>query len=104
MFVLANILAGLASVVHTVLQLGTYVLIARIGLSWLQPNPSSGFLRSIIGAIYALTDPVLYQARRLLPFLRVGALDLSPIAVFLALGFADQVLTSSLYQAAAAIA
>lgn len=95
--ILGNILIGLGAVVHSVFQLAWGVLLARIVLSWLQPNPGPGFVRSVINAVYALTEPALAKARNLLPFLRVGALDLSPIALFLALGFLDNVITRSLF-------
>lgn len=99
----APTLVALAGLVHTLFRLASYLLIARIVMSWLQPRPASDLLRSLVLAVYRLTDPVLDGARRAMPFLRVGALDLSPIVVFLALGFADQVITGSLYQAAAGL-
>lgn len=104
MFVLANVLAGLATLLHSVFTLFWGVLLARIVLSWVRPSPPPGIVRSIISAVYQLTDPVLDRARSWLPFLVVGGIDLSPIAVFLALGFVDQVLTTSLLQAAHALA
>ncbi|MCB9675833.1 MAG: YggT family protein [Alphaproteobacteria bacterium] len=97
MMVLGNLLVALAPVVHTVFQIAWFVLLARIVFSWIQPNPRPGLVRSVISGVYQVTDPVLDGTRRLLPFLRIGALDLSPIALFLALGFADRFLTSTLY-------
>ncbi len=103
MFVLANVLSGVAGVLHTVMQLAWFVLVARMVLSWVRPNPPVGLIRIAVETVYRLTDPVLVKARQWLPFLQVGALDLSPIAVFLALGLVDQVVTSSLLQAANAL-
>jgi YggT family protein len=95
-FVLGDFLIAASSVVHAVFQLAWFVLLARIVLSWVRPNPPPGIARSLVSAVYAVTDPVLDRARRLLPFLVVQGLDLTPIAVFLALGFADRFLTSTL--------
>jgi YggT family protein len=103
LFVLGDFLIATASVVHAVLQLAWFVLLARIVLSWVQPNPPPGVVRSIVSAIYTLTDPVLDRARRLLPFLVVQGVDLSPIAVFLALGFLDRFLTSTLLHLGASL-
>ncbi len=101
MFVLSNLLIALAGLVHAVFQIAWWVLIARIVLSWIRPDPRNSFVRTVIHAITQLTDPVLDRARRAMPFLQVGGFDLSPIAVFLLLGFADTFITRSLYAAAA---
>ena len=69
--------------------LGVYwlVLLARIILSWIQVGgartPSS--MGPIVKVIYDLTEPVLGFFRRIIP--PFGMLDLSPLIVFLILGF-----------------
>ena len=103
MFVLGNLVIAIAGLVHAIFQIAWWVLIARIVLSWIRPNPRNDLVRSAVGAVYTLTDPVLDRARRTLPFLQVGALALSPIAVFLALAFADSFITSSLYALGASL-
>lgn len=95
-----NVLIASANLVHGVLALAWWVLAARIVLSWIQPRPSNDFVRTVVGTIYALTDPVLDRIRRLLPFLRVGMLDLTPIALFFAIGFLDQVVPTTLLRIA----
>ncbi len=95
-----NVLLATADLVHGLLSLAWWVLVARILMSWIQPRPHSSFVRSIIGAIYALTDPILYRLRRWFPFLQVGALDLSPIVLFFAIGFLDRVIPPTLVQLA----
>lgn len=56
------------------------VLLARVILSWIQVfNPSwrpSGPLLVVANAIYALTDPPVRAAGRLVPPLRLGAIGL----------------------------
>ncbi|HHO53264.1 MAG TPA: YggT family protein [Deltaproteobacteria bacterium] len=98
MIVLGNFLVALGGVVHTTLSLASLVLIARVLFSWFRPNPPAGLLRTLVSAVYRLTDPVLDRTREWLPFLQIGGLDLSPIAVFVAISFLDRFLTGSLTQ------
>ena len=96
LIVLANALIALAYLVHGVLSLATAALFIRIILSWINPRPRHRIVRTLISGLYQLTDPVLHRVRRTLPFLVLGGLDLSPIALFLGLGFADRFLTGTL--------
>ena len=98
MIVLGNFLVALGGLVSAVLSIASTVLFVRILFSWLRPNPPAGLLRSVVQGIYQVTDPVLDRARSLFPFLLVGALDLSPIAVFLGLSFLQRFLGGSLMQ------
>lgn len=71
------------------LQLYTFVIFARILLTWI-PNldpyhPAVQFLAQI-------TDPVLEPARRIIP--PIGMIDISPIVVLLVLGFVADILRS----------
>jgi YggT family protein len=56
------------------------VLLIRIVLSWVNPDP---YNRLVI-IIRSVTDPYLDFFRRIIP-LRIGMLDLSPVFAFLAL-------------------
>jgi len=103
MIVLGNALVALASLVHGVFSLATAALFARIVLSWIEPRPRNDLVRTLISGLYQLTDPVLNRVRRLLPFLVLRGLDLSPIALFLGLGFADRFLTGTLTSMGAAL-
>ena len=96
MFVLGHFLIALGGVVSAILSFAWAVLLVRIVFSWLRPNPPEGLLRTLVNAVYQLTDPVLERTRAALPFLVVGALDLSPIALFLAVGFLDRFVAGSL--------
>jgi YggT family protein len=82
------------------LDLYWWVLVARIVLSWTGTVPQAPVTRRIFDTVARLTDPVLDGARRLLPFLVVGQLDLSPIAVFVGLGILQQTLPGLVLQAA----
>jgi YggT family protein len=62
------------------------VLIVRIILSWATmfwSPPSS--LTPVIRVVYDLTEPVMGFFRRFIP--PIGGLDLSPIFIFIILGF-----------------
>ncbi|MCA9573269.1 MAG: YggT family protein [Myxococcales bacterium] len=102
MILVDNILLASASLVHGLLGLAWWVLVARIVLSWIQPRPTNDLVRSAVSAVYSLTEPVLWRLRAAFPFLRVGMLDLSPLVLFLAIGFLDQVVPRTLVQLAVA--
>jgi YggT family protein len=72
-------------VISWLLQVYTWILIARLLLSWF-PHPPDA-LRPVYSFLYAVTEPVLRLVRPLIPPLRMGmmAMDLSPILVFVVL-------------------
>lgn len=63
-----------------------FVLILRIVASWF-PAPTSPAGEQFMGLLWGLTEPVLAPLRSVFPPVRAGglALDLSPIAVFIAI-------------------
>ena len=63
-----------------IIQIYSYVILARIVLSWI-PNISRS--HPAVEFLHRITDPVLEPVRRMIPPL--GALDISPIVVFLGL-------------------
>ena len=91
LIILGNFLKGLAGVLHMGLQFFYFLMIARIILSFVSPDPRN----PIVQFIYATTEPVLGRIRDKIP--TVGMFDLSPIVVFMGLYFVDEVLVSSLY-------
>ena len=66
-------------ILTTILELYWYVILARVLMSWFNPNPHN----PIVDAINRLTEPVLGPIRRLLP--PMGGFDLSPLVVFVIL-------------------
>jgi len=95
MFVFGNLLLGLARVMDFVLVLFMWIVVARAVLSWVNPDPYSPIVRSIIRFIYDVTEPVLARIRALIP-LNFGGIDLSPIVVFLGVIFLRVFLVNSL--------
>ena len=71
--------------VSWLLQVYTWILIARLVISWF-PHPPD-WARPVYTFLYVMTEPVLRLVRPLIPPLRMGAmaLDLSPILIFVVL-------------------
>jgi len=69
-------------VFSTLLAIYSWILVARLLLSWF-PNPPE-WARPIYSILYLLTEPLLRLVRPLVPPLRMGptALDVSPIILF----------------------
>jgi YggT family protein len=64
-----------------------WLIIIRVALTWISPNPYSPLMRSLAWAV----DPVLTRARRLLP-LTLGGLDFSPVPAIILIRFVGAVL------------
>ncbi len=91
MFIFGNLLRALATVIHYVLNIYMWIIIARAVISWVNPDPYNPIVR----VLYSVTDPVLLAIRRRLP-LSFGGIDFSPIVVILAIIFLEQFLVASL--------
>ncbi len=87
--------------VDTVIELYIWILIGGAILSWLIAfnvvNTRNRFVQMAGDFLYRITEPVLQPIRRVLP--NLGGIDLSPLALILALLFLQQVLVR-LYVAA----
>jgi len=95
MFVISNLLAAVAEVLHWVLNIFMWIVIARAILSWVNPDPYNPIVRFI----HNVTEPVLYQIRRRIP-LNFGGMDFSPILVLLAVIFLQRFVVASLIELA----
>lgn len=94
MFVFANLIEALATIVSYLLQIYMWVIIIRALISWVNPDPYNPIVRFL----YQVTEPVLYPIRRRLPFM--GGIDLSPIIVLLAILFLQVFLVKTLNELA----
>ena len=99
MFVVGNILFALARVLDTVLSLYFWIVIIASLLTWVRPDPYNPIVRILT----QLTEPVFYRIRKLLPFVYMNGLDLSPILVLLAIQLVQSIVVRSLFQYAAMI-
>ena len=95
MFVAANFLHALATVLDTVLYLYMMIIIIRALISWVNPDPYNPIVQFLIG----VTEPVLSRVRRLVPVHSIG-IDISPIIVILVIIFMKSFLIVSLHQLA----
>lgn len=90
MFVMGNVLQGVATVLDTVLWLYMWVIIARALVSWVNPDPWN----PIVQFLERVTEPVLAPIRRWVGW-RMG-IDLSPIIAILIIGFLQIALVKTL--------
>jgi YggT family protein len=95
MFVFGNLLDALATVIAYVLQIYSWIVIARVVISWVNADPYNPIVR----AIYSMTEPVLYRIRRAIPVF-AGGIDFSPIVVFIGIMFLQSFLVQTLQQLA----
>ena len=92
MFIFSNLLSALAQILEIVFSALYWIIIIRALLSWVNPDP----FNPIVQFLNTITEPVLYPIRRLLPFTRNMALDLSPVIAILAIIFLKSFLVRTL--------
>lgn len=90
MFIIANLIEALASVLAIVLSIFYWLLLLRVLISWVSPSP----LNPIVQFLYRATEPVLDPIRRNLP--PMGMIDLSPIVAFILVVFLQRFLIQTL--------
>lgn len=79
MFVLGNLLSALAQLLQMVFQIYTLILIARVLITWVNPDP----FNPVVQFLARVTDPVLEPLRKVIP--SIGPFDISPIVALLLL-------------------
>lgn len=72
------------NLVLTLINLYSFVIIARAISSFFPISPSSPFA-PVVDILYRLTEPVFAPVRRVLP--PMGGLDLAPLVVLIVLNF-----------------
>jgi YggT family protein len=88
----SSLIKAFAQLIHLLIQLYIFVIIARAVISWLGNIPPNTF----IYILRRLTDPVFRLVHRLIPFSIVGGIDISPIIIIVVLYFIDNFLTGVL--------
>ncbi len=91
MFIFGHLFISLAGLINIILTVFYFVLVIRIILSWVNPDPYN----EIVRVVYKITDVILNPIRRYLP-IRVGMIDFSPIVAFLLVYFLKYFLVSVL--------
>ena len=81
--------------IWNVLEIYKYIVLIAVVMSWLLAfnviNYHNNFVRSAVGALEAVTEPVFRLFRKVIPIF--SGIDLSPIVVFLAIGFLQYLIT-----------
>ncbi len=76
MFVLGNLVSALAQIVDIFFKVYSIGLIARILISWVNPDP----FNPVVQFLRRVTDPILEPFRKIIP--PIGPIDISPMVVF----------------------
>jgi len=82
-----SILPTLGQVILYGSMIYTWLIVIRVALTWINPNPYSPLMRGLAWVV----DPVLTRARRLCP-LTLGGLDFSPVLALIAVHLVGSVL------------
>jgi YggT family protein len=91
MFILGNIILGIAKVLGVVLNIYLWVIIIRALISWVNPDPYN----PIVQFLQRVTEPVLRPLRKLVPTWKLG-IDLSPLIAILIIYFLEIALVNTL--------
>lgn len=93
--VLSSLLEAIANILHTLINIYIWIIIASAIISWVRPDPYN----QIVQLLYRLTQPVYDMIRKVIPTV-FGGIDIAPIIVLLALQFLDQFLVKLLLKLA----
>ncbi|MFH1096564.1 MAG: YggT family protein [Candidatus Desantisbacteria bacterium] len=92
MFVLGELIGSLSMLLGMIFKMIYFVLVIRMLLSWVNPDPYNQLVR----IIYRVTEPILAPFRRIIP--PMGMVDISPMVVFFLLAFIENFVMRILFQ------
>ncbi len=95
MFVIANFLNAVATIVNLVLSAYMWVVIGRAVISWVNADPYN----PIVQFVYNITEPLMAKIRRVLP-IAVGGIDFSPMILIMGIIFLQSFLVPTLHRVA----
>ncbi|TDO83427.1 YggT family protein [Halanaerobium saccharolyticum] len=75
----------LVRIVSAVFEILNLLIIGRVIISWVQPNPSDMRWQKVIKFIFDATEPILGPIRELLPSGGILGIDISPLIAIFAL-------------------
>jgi YggT family protein len=93
MFILGNLVLAVANILDIVLTIYMWIVIIAALISWISPDPYNPIVRFL----YSVTEPVFSRIRRVIGF-SLGAIDISPLIVILAIIFTRRFLINSLIE------
>src|SRR5712691_2058255 len=94
--VLFRAIEALAGMLNSLLEFYMWIVLISALLSWVNPDPRNPIVRFL----YGVTEPVLFQIRRRIPFVYAGGIDLSPLLLMVAIYFVRTVVVGTLYELA----
>ena len=97
MFVLANFLSAIASIIDFLLTALYWLILVRALLSWVNPDP----FNPIVRFLNKVTEPILAPIRKILPPAFRFGIDISPIIAFLGIMFLRSFLVRTILDIAA---
>ena len=84
-----NILNPFFAVIHLIINIAIYIIIAQAIMSWLLAfgvmNLNNDIVRSLWTMLNLLTEPLYRHVRGIIP--QINGIDLSPIVILVALNF-----------------
>lgn len=95
MFILGNILTGIAAVLESVCFMANLFIIASVVISWISADPRNQLVR----IIHQVTGPVYKIIRQKLPTV-YGAMDFTPIVALLLILFIQSGIIPSIHHIA----
>ncbi|MBU0484871.1 MAG: YggT family protein [Proteobacteria bacterium] len=98
MFVIANFLNAIATLIDFVLTAYMWVIIGRAIISWVNADPYNPIVRFL----HDVTEPLLSRIRRVIPIMG-GGLDFSPMILIVAIMFLRSFLVPTLHGLALSI-
>lgn len=91
-----TLIKALIFVITTLVDVYIFVVIGACLISWVGADPYNPIVRILRN----LTEPVLWRIRKFMPFVVIGGLDLSPIALIMVLKVAEMLVTDLLLRLA----
>jgi len=88
-----NLILFVISTLQEVLSIYSWIVLIAVLLTWIEPNPYNPIVRFL----YSVTEPAFDLVREHIPVV-FGGIDLSPIIVFIAIRFVQQVVLTTLAQ------
>jgi YggT family protein len=87
------LISAVFQVLHAILSIYFWIVIARAVISWVNPDPYNPIVRFL----YNATEPVFNRMKRVLP-LQFGTMDFTPIALLIIIGVLQNVLAQIQYK------
>ncbi|THB71571.1 MAG: YggT family protein [Desulfovibrio sp.] len=82
------LLKAIILVASTIINIYFFIVIIAALITWVSPDPYN----PIVQILRRLTEPVFRLVRRVLPFVVIQGVDLSPVVVLIVLQVAQQLL------------